>query len=98
MKTVNLEEIQGLYGPITVPETLLQKIWMRRDFNLENLTTTDGKSIKIIRVGQWNLQEGPDFLNAEIEVAGSRLIGDIEIHFHSRDWNKLSDKAQLAFD
>ncbi len=48
MKTVELAEIQGLYGPITVPETLLQKIWMRRDFNIEKLTTIDGKPIKII--------------------------------------------------
>ena len=98
MKTVELEEIQGLYGPITVPETLLQKIWMRRDFNIEKLTTTDGKPLKIIRVGQWNLQEGPDFLNAEIEVADSRLVGDIEIHFHSRDWNNHGHNTNLQFN
>ena len=98
MKTVELAEIQGLYGPITVPETLLQKIWMRRDFNIDKLITTDGKPLKIIRAGQWNLQEGPDFLNAEIEVAGSCLIGDIEIHFHLRDWNHHGHNTNPQFN
>lgn len=98
MKTVELAEIQGLYGPITVPETLLQKIWMRRDFNIEKLATTDGKPIKIIQTGQWNFNEGPDFLNAEIEVAGNRLIGDIEIHFHLRDWRHHGHNTNPQFD
>lgn len=67
-------------------ELLLQKLWHRKDFAQEQLCTEDGRSLKVINQGTWNRQEGPDFLNAELELGGQRLTGDVEIHFHARDW------------
>lgn len=79
-------EIQGPYGPVTIPESLLQKIWLRRDFEGGDLRLTDGRSLKVIEPGSWNLQEGPDFRNAVFDIEGERLIGDVEIHFYASDW------------
>ncbi len=79
-------ELQGLYGPVTVSETLLQKIWQRQDFSREELTTQNGESLRVLSPGRWNRLEGPDFLGAEMEIAGRRLRGDVEIHFRQRDW------------
>ena len=86
VKAGEVAEIQGLYGPITVSEKLLQKIWLRGDFRKEGLETADGMPLNILAPGIWNLQEGPDFKNAELEVGGDRLFGDVEVHFYMRDW------------
>lgn len=85
-KPILVEEIQGPYGPLTIPETLLQKIWLRRDYDGTALTLSDGRKLSIIEAGSWNLQEGPDFRNAVIDLAGQRLVGDVEIHFYATDW------------
>jgi hypothetical protein len=79
-------EMQGLYGPYTVSERVLQKIWLRGDFRATGLRTLSGKPLRVREPGRWNLQEGPDFRGAEWELDGRRVRGDVEIHFHSRDW------------
>lgn len=79
-------EIQGLYGPITFSEKVLQKIWLKKDFLHHNLHTASGKPLKILHPGQWNRIAGPDFKNAHILLGNEHLYGDIEIHFHPIDW------------
>ena len=86
MKAVALAEVPGNYGPITVAESLLQKIWQRGDFLKDKLQTTEGLPLSIIARGTLNHQEGPDFKDAQIEIAGRSYYGDIEIHFYERDW------------
>ncbi|OIO58716.1 MAG: hypothetical protein COZ46_04740 [Verrucomicrobia bacterium CG_4_10_14_3_um_filter_43_23] len=82
----SVEEIQGLYGPLTIAESLIQKIWLKQNFLTHHLNTHSDKSLKIISPGQWNCLEGPDFKNAILEIDNQKVIGDVEIHFHSRDW------------
>ena len=87
MKQHAVEEVPGLYGPVRIPERLLQQIWSRSDFDSHNLVSIEGHSIKVISCGKWNVShEGPDFLGAEIEIDGRLLIGDVEIHFNRIDW------------
>ncbi|MGA2052792.1 MAG: DUF2851 family protein [Opitutales bacterium] len=81
-----LAEMQGLYGPYTISERILQKIWLRGDFRSADLRTVSGKTLRLRHPGRWNLQEGPDFRGAEWELDGCRVRGDVEVHFHSRDW------------
>ena len=39
--------------------------------------------------GTWNqIEEGPDFKNARLLLAGKMIKGDIEIHLHSHDWSR----------
>ncbi len=85
-KELLIEEFSGDYGSFTLSERLLQKIWMRRDFDQRNIMTLCGKQCNVIKPGAWNLHEGPDFRNAVIELAGQKMVGDVEIHFVEDDW------------
>ena len=79
-------EIQGLEGAFSFPERLLQRIWLRGDFDGTQAMTADGRSVKVIHPGRWNRLGGPDFFNAKIEIAGERVQGDVELHLWASDW------------
>ena len=79
-------EMQGWYGPYTVSERVVQKIWLRGDYRAANLRTLSGHALRVRHPGRWNLQEGPDFHGGEWELDGRRVRGDVEVHFHARDW------------
>ena len=66
-------------------EIILQRVWadLDRDFECK---TISGDSLTVVYSGTWNLEEGPDFLNAEICINGSVKTGDIEIHHSANDW------------
>lgn len=81
-----MAEIQGEYGPICISELLIQKLWLRQELESGSMRTTEGAPVRILSPGRWNRLEGPDFLSAEIEIAGQRCNGDVEIHFYCRDW------------
>ncbi len=91
-------EILGLYGPTAVSELLVQKLWLRREFRVDGFRTTDGVPVKIIHPGRWNRLGGPDFLGAEIELDGRRVLGDVEVHFYLRDWRAHRHHENPAFD
>jgi len=84
--TNSVAEFQGLYGPFTVAERVLQKIWLHRDFDLGQMCLTDGRRLEIISPGKWNLLDGPDFHGAEVRIDGLAVRGDVEVHFHAADW------------
>ncbi|MDG2450362.1 MAG: DUF2851 family protein [Saprospiraceae bacterium] len=70
-----------------IKEDLLHYIWRIKSFNLKNLCTTDGEALNIISFGNYNHSDGPDFLEAQIELSGTKWIGSIEMHVKSSDWN-----------
>ncbi len=86
MQTLYIAEIQGPYGPLTVPEQVLQQIWDEKKFEPEGMKTVDGEALEVEFPGIWNHQEGPDFLNARLKVGGKEVLGDVEIHFYDKDW------------
>jgi hypothetical protein len=90
-------EIQGLYGPFSFSEKLLQQIWLRGDFDLTRARTTDGRAITIKHPGRWNLLGGPDFKDARISLGGSEVIGDIEVHLRAADWAAHRHSADQAY-
>ena len=59
-------EIQGLYGPYLFPEKLLQKIWLRGDFDGSAAHLVDGRPVQLLDPGRWNLLGGPDFRGARL--------------------------------
>jgi hypothetical protein len=81
-----VQEIQGLYGPFTVSEKIIQKIWRQGDFHQKNLRTTSGKRLQVLEPGDWNMNEGPDFKGARLMIEGREMAGDVEIHFYPNDW------------
>jgi len=69
-----------------VKEFGLQRIWEKLAFQPHHLVTDNGQPLQIINQGEWNNQNGPDFLNAEIVVNGIHCFGSIEIHVKASDW------------
>lgn len=99
MATTNSQvaEMQGLYGPFTIAERVVQKIWLRGDFARDQAVLTDGRTLEIRTTGAWNLLGGPDFRGARLAFAGREISGDIEVHFHNGDWRAHGHAADPAY-
>ena len=69
-----------------IDEHLVQKLWDDRRFFDFELKATDGRALQVLKPGQWNHGEGPDFAGAEILINGKLLTGDVEIHVSSSNW------------
>lgn len=69
-------------------ERLLQFIWQFQYFNKGELTTLQGENLRIIFPGQYNTNQGPDFLEAKIRIGNTTWAGNIELHFKTSDWEK----------
>ena len=82
----HVAEYQGLYGAIRVPEIVIQKIWYGGHFSKHQLRTQSGKPLKLLNLGRWNKQEGPDFIEARVEIDGKQIAGDVEIHLYREAW------------
>ncbi len=68
------------------PEAALESLWA--DGLLPGLAcTSEGHgSVVVLDAGCWNRGEGPDFLQAEVEIGGVRLRGDVELSLSVADW------------
>jgi hypothetical protein len=97
--TSDVAEIQGLYGAFSFPEKLLQKIWLRRDFDRDGARTVDGRRVQVIDPGKWNLLGGPDFRVARLRFDdGPEVIGDVELHLRSSDWDVHAHARDPAYN
>jgi hypothetical protein len=90
-------EIQGLYGPFSFPEKLLQQIWLRGDFDLSSAFTADGRRVEVLHPGRWNLLGGPDFKGARLRIGDLATNGDVELHLHASDWRAHGHAADPAY-
>ncbi len=73
-------------GNIKIPEIWRYWTYTHPRFLKSHLQTTRGKRLRILNVGQRNYFEGPDFIDALIEIDGIRMLGDVEFHLHVQDW------------
>lgn len=67
-------------------EEFLHFAWKYSIFDKKNLKTTCGKKLKIIFPGIHNYNQGPDFLNARIQIDDVTWAGNVEIHSKASDW------------
>jgi hypothetical protein len=67
-------------------ERLLQFIWQFQYFTKNELTTTNGDPVQIIAAGQYNTNQGPDFLQSRIIINHTSWAGNIELHVKTSDW------------
>ena len=67
-------------------EDFLHYLWKHQLFSERGLLTTTGKHVYVKNTGKHNDLEGPDFLNATIEIEGLVWFGHVEIHVKSSDW------------
>lgn len=93
----SVAELQGLYGPFSFPERLLQQIWQRGDFDSANACTSDARPVKIRFAGRWNHLGGPDFIGARLQLDQRELTGDVELHLNAKDWDAHGHAADPAY-
>ena len=67
------------------PELEIQKQWAAICRGTE-FKLADGRMLKVISHGTWNRMPGPDFRNAKLDLDGTALRGDVEIHGKTSDW------------
>lgn len=91
-------EVQGLYGAFSFPERLLQKIWLRGDFDGSAARTADGRAVRVLQPGRWNHLGGPDFAGARLVIDGADVTGAVELHLNARDWAAHGHAADPAYD
>ncbi|MFM1851183.1 MAG: hypothetical protein RIS54_867 [Verrucomicrobiota bacterium] len=96
--TQMVAEVQGLYGPFTFSELLLQRIWARGDFDQTRLQTVDGRRVTVEHRGRWNTLGGPDFRQARVRWDDGRTVtGDVELHLRAEDWDAHGHAADRAY-
>jgi len=77
--------MKKMTNKIAKKEILLQKGWNSIPAS-GIILDRDGNHIRVLHRGIWNLEEGPDFRDAKIEIEGETIAGDIEIHLRTSDW------------
>ena len=69
-------------------ERHLQCVWADAHLRPASLVTRSGESLSVVDPGRWNLEAGPDFLDAVLLLGPERrrIQGDVEIHIRPADW------------
>ena len=64
----------------------------------DKLFTTSNEQIQVVKIGTFNSNAGPDFLNAKIKIGETLWAGDVEIHIKSSDWNTHGHQLQKSYN
>ena len=83
--------------PQSIREIDAQSLWMAGLLGTEGETFRHGR-VRIIDFGEWNRSVGPDFQQAEIELNGTRIRGDIELDPTAQDWEHHGHGANPAYN
>ena len=81
-------------------ERHLQCIWFDDHLRPDKLKLTSGENVTVISPGRWNLEAGPDFLDAELKInPGKRIVkGDVELHIYPSDWDHHKHAGNPAYE
>ena len=80
------------------PERLLQAIWQHQRLNRDRLQTIDGRPVRVLHPGFHNLEGGPDFRAAVVQVGDdSPRSGDIEVDLRANGWHAHGHDRNPAF-
>lgn len=86
-------------GEFPWSERHLRCVWADAAYRPAALTGSDGRRVVVEYPGRWNLEAGPDFLDAilALEPGGDRLRGDIELHVRPADWHRHGHAADPRY-
>ncbi|MCF8304326.1 MAG: DUF2851 family protein [Bacteroidales bacterium] len=78
-------------------EEFLHYLWNYRLFD-NQLKTTCGDPVQLIKPGQHNRDAGPDFFNARLKIGDTLWAGNVEIHVESADWLSHHHDTDKKYD
>lgn len=80
-------------------ERHLQCLWFDARYRPAVFPLPGGETVTVLDPGEWNLEAGPDFLNATLLIQPGlrRLRGDVEIHVHPSDWDAHNHSEDPAY-
>jgi hypothetical protein len=92
------EDREGL-DEVPFQERHLRCVWFDPAYRPMDLTTVDGEPVIVDQPGRWNLEAGPDFLDARLRIGtpGRCLNGDVELHIHPEDWIRHEHGADSRY-
>ena len=79
-------------------ENFLHYIWEFRLFDSGSLFTATGEKLEIIKPGEHNTDDGPDFHNARIKIGNTIWAGNIEIHINASDWLRHNHHKNQSYN
>ena len=79
-------------------EDFLHYVWKFQKFDVGSFFTSNNENLHIKNQGSHNLNSGPDFFNAQIELDGQLWAGNVEIHLKSSDWYVHGHEVDAAYD
>ena len=96
---VVLRDADSNYVPIPISERLVQCIWYDQRLKLDSLKTTDGRRVRVVFQGWWNLEAGPDFKHATVQIGDEpECTGGVEIHLRAEDWDHHGHERDPKFN
>src|SRR5579871_6661245 len=79
-------------------ESFLHYIWQFQYFDKNDLRSTQGDLITVVKTGHHNFNSGPDFANAKVRINDIDWIGSVEVHIKSSDWYAHHHETDAAYD
>ncbi len=80
------------------PERLLQAIWQHQRLLRDQLTTFDGQPVRVLHPGFQNLEGGPDFRQAMVQIGeAAPRTGDVEVDLRPSGWHAHGHDRNPAF-
>jgi hypothetical protein len=94
-----VNEAAGPFIHFTYRERHIQCLWADTRNRPDQLKTVEGEPVEVEHPGDWNLEAGPDFLNAVLRIGRERrrVSGDLEIHIHPGGWNQHGHAGDPRF-
>jgi hypothetical protein len=79
-------------------EDFLHYVWKFQKLEVGNFYTSNNEILHVKKQGSHNLNSGPDFFNAQIELNGQLWAGNVELHVKSSDWYAHAHEMDPAYD
>lgn len=79
-------------------EKILAFVWQNRLFDSNELRTTQGEPLHVVRAGYLNTMSGPDISDAQVRIGDVLWSGNVEFHVKSSHWNLHGHHLDSAYD
>ncbi len=93
------EQRPSYYADFHWTERHLQCVWFDSRYRPTAFSAPNNEQVTVLDPGEWNLEAGPDFLNATLLVSPGerRITGDVEIHVRPSDWDQHQHSQDPAY-